>query len=174
MQGNPMELTVTVDLPLGQGMPAGPLNRLLRGQGFVLHYDVYAFPRPGDAPPWHSGNLANVYLLRGGSESDAQDGADTIRLVYPLPWLFSDHVDAFADLVDGLSTALDCTPLFDGAPYTRAGFVAACDDHVTWLLTEWGEEPGSAGLHEIGENIRKQDYARRSMWAAHGREPPES
>lgn len=169
---NPMNLSVTVDIALGAPLSAGALNRILRAEGFQLHYDVYAVPRAGDAPAWHSDNLAIVTLLREGRESDAQDGADAIRLMYPLPWLFADHIEHFADLVERVSAALKARPSLGELAYTRERFLAACDEQVTCLLTEWGEEPGSAALFEIGEGIREQEFKRHTMWAAHGKAPP--
>jgi len=139
---------VAVELRLDTTLSAGALNRALRGLGFKLDYDVYSMSRPdeGAHPVWQSECLVEVELLRGGEPVDAQDGCDTLRLVYPLATIDSSMTDPFLGAVDAVKAAFGGSLLLAGELVTTSDVSAYMTACITKLMEEWGEEPGSESL----------------------------
>lgn len=138
---------VAVTLALAEAVSAGRLNRILRDLGATLYYDVYSFDRPDKHPRWQSEAFASVDLTLNGERADAQDGADTIRVSYPLATVPSTFIGPYVELVYTLADRLDGVPVhYDGRPITAPELTVELERMVTELMTEWGEEPGSQTL----------------------------
>lgn len=145
---------VSLELRLGRIVRPGEVNRCLRSLGFRLHYDVYSKPRPDhDAhPPWQSDTLVEVELLRDSTEVDAQEGCDTVCMVYPLATLPSSMIAPFLDAVQDVSRCLGGRVCLQGVAVEREGQLRHLTECVSHLMEEWGEEPGSESLVLMIEN----------------------
>lgn len=142
--------------PIGVLSP-GALNRTLRELGATLDYDVYNFDRIGKYPIWQSESFAMIDLFKSGQRVDPQSATDEIRVSYPMATIPSNYIVKFVDVVFALATRLETRVLFGEKAVNVHELVTELDKIVTFLLEEWGEEPGSESLAiMIEEQVKRR------------------
>lgn len=156
MNDDPFYQMVHVELELGKNFSAGRVNRIIKEAGGTLSYDVYGFKRTDKAPVWQSGSYLYLSLYSDGERVDAQEAADKIVLEYPMATIGSEFISKFADVAEKLASAFEVKALLNGKVCDRDGLIAHCEDIVSRLMSEWGEEPGSESLRIMIE----QNYPR--------------
>jgi hypothetical protein len=138
------------DARLPAKVTAGTGNRLFRELGASLFYDCYDFiaKTPNE---WQSDTLLAVDLFLGASGVDAQDDFDRFELTY----LFASRSTAdqvhVLDLVESIASKFDADITYDGRRYDRVFVTDNWDSCTSFLLQEWGEEPGSKELRRMIE-----------------------
>ncbi len=152
MKDDPFHQIVSVDIELKKAYSAGGINRILKEFGAKLHYDVYSFERIDKGPIWQSESYIYVALFYKGKEVDAQETSDRIELQYPLATIGSEYISKFAEIVTNLASFFNSNPKLDSTIVDKKGLVSHCDELVTELITEWGEEPGSETLKILIES----------------------
>ncbi len=152
MKEDPFHQMIDVKIIFKKPFQAGKLNRLLKGLGAKLHYDVYSFERSDEIPIWQSESFVYVSLFYEGAEVDAQDTSDSMELSYPLATIGTEYIVKFAEVMEQVSKELEGQSLLNGVAINKEGFIAHCDELATELMQEWGEEPGSETLRILIES----------------------
>lgn len=151
MTNDPFYQIISVSFKLGKQYSAGEINRILKEAGATLHYDVYGYKRSNKGPIWQSESYIYVTLFCKGKEVDAQESIDKIELQYPMATISSEYISKFVDAVMELASIFDVAALLNGKPSDKKSLISYCENIVTVLMNEWGEEPGSKSLRILIE-----------------------
>ena len=135
---------------LASAMDAGKGNRLFRELGATLHYDVYGFNALKNEI-WQSESVLNISLLLNGVEVDAQEDFDEIRMAFPLATRPSSDQSPALELMGTIIHAFGATATYQGEAYSTQAVQDDWDACTSYLLKEWGEEPGSESLRRMIE-----------------------
>lgn len=146
MSDDPFFQSVSVSIPFEQEYSAGKVNRILKSLGATLYYDVYSFDRSEKGPIWQSESFAYTDLFCKGVRVDAQETSDCLELIFPLATIGSEYIGKFTELVEKCAEAFQATPLYKGEVTSKERLLSVCDNFVSRLMAEWGEEPGSESL----------------------------
>jgi hypothetical protein len=151
MTNDPFHQIVTVELELDKQYSAGEINRILKESGATLHYDVYGFERADKGPIWQSESYIYVALFCDGNEVDAHATVDKIEFQYPMATIGSEYISRFVDTVTTLASIFNVRIQVGGSHIDKKHLISHCEDIVTELMSEWGEEPGSETLRMLIE-----------------------
>jgi len=151
MTNDPFHQMISVELKLEKQYSSGEVNRIMKEAGATLYYDVYGFERPEKGPVWQSESYIYVTLFFNSKEVDAQECANKIKLQYPMATIGSEYISKFANTVALLSSHFDVPITLDGKHTDKNGLIYYCENVVTELMNEWGEEPGSEALRMLIE-----------------------
>ncbi|KZM42190.1 hypothetical protein OA92_13410 [Marinomonas sp. SBI22] len=146
MIDDPFHQSVSVFIDFDKTYSSGQLNRKLKELGATLYYDVYSFKRKDKGPIWQSESLIYVVTFYDDKEVDAQDSSNRLELKYPLATLGADQITMFAKVAGNVADSFGVKPLLDGLEVTEGEIIQHCEDLVTDLMEQWGEEPGSKTL----------------------------
>ncbi|MGI1678239.1 MAG: hypothetical protein K6L75_05885 [Cellvibrionaceae bacterium] len=135
----------TVDLVLEETIPSGKANRLFKELGATLHYNVYSF-EASESENWQSESILDVTLYRNDTEVDAQDDFNEIILSYPFAVRPSSDQGKAIVLVQKIISAFNAKAFYQNSQFNSNKVQEDWDGCNTFLLKEWGEEPGSMGL----------------------------
>ncbi len=139
---------IVISLP--EPVSAGKGNRLLRELGASLHYDVYGF-NASLHELWQSESILYLELLSAENKVDAQEGFDAISIKYPLATRpSSDQAPALA-LIQKIIDKFGGVATYESRAFSVGLVQADWDECNSELLSEWGEEPGSATLRRMIE-----------------------
>ncbi|WP_444957793.1 hypothetical protein [Microbulbifer sp. ZKSA002] len=139
---------IVVKLP--ESIEAGKGNRLLRELGATLHYDVYSF-EANSSEIWQSDSVLYLHLFKEGSEVDAQDNFDEIHIFYPLATRPSSDQLLALELSSNIISKFGGSASYQDQSFSVQGVQAEWDKCNSFLLKEWGEEPGSHSLRRMIE-----------------------
>lgn len=143
---------VLIEMELQKSIQPGRLNRVLKGLGATLDYDVYSFYRDDDYPEWQSDIYMMLTLSHGGKEVDAQGSVDCITLDYPMASIGAEYINQFADKSFEISKELQGTVRAAGKELTKETLIELLESIAGEIMSEWGEEPGSEVLAMMIEN----------------------
>lgn len=142
------EKKIIVELP--SAIEAGKGNRLLRELGATLHYDVYGFDAKS-SEVWQSDSILHLHLFKEGIEVDAQDDFDEIHICYPLATRPSSDQSPALELISKIIGTFDGSASYKGQSFSGQAVLDDWDKCNSFLLKEWGEEPGSHSLRRMIE-----------------------
>ncbi|WP_420590560.1 hypothetical protein [Bacterioplanoides sp.] len=128
----------------------GKANRLLRELGATVHYDVYGFDAQS-YEAWQSESILYLNLFREGVEVYVQDDFDEIHISYPLATRPSFDQTSALDLLSKIIAKFDGNATYQGQPFSAQLVQEDWDKCNSFLLKEWGEEPGSFSLRRMIE-----------------------
>jgi hypothetical protein len=135
----------TVELELGETISSGRANRLFKELGATLYYDVYSFEAT-ENEDWQSESLLDVALYKNANEVDAQDDFNRIVLSYPFAVRPSSDQSKVIELIERVIAAFEAKAFYQNSLFDPEKLQEDWDSCNTFLLKEWGEEPGSMGL----------------------------
>ena len=142
----------TIDLVLKETIPPGKANRLFKELGATLHYDVYSF-EASENEDWQSESLLDVTLCNNENEVDAQEDFNKIRLSYPFAVRPSSDQGKAIVLIQKVMEVFEANAFYQNRQFDPQKIQDDWDECNSFLLKEWGEEPGSFGLARmISEN----------------------
>lgn len=134
-----------IEIALPETIDSGKANRLFRELGATLFYDVYAFEAE-NSEIWQSESLLSIRLLNGGFEVDAQNDFDNISVGYLLATRPSGDQQKALILIANIISVFGGVATYQTEPFDQRVIQADWDRCNSYLLKEWGEEPGSESL----------------------------
>lgn len=135
----------TVELLLDELITPGKANRLFKELGATLHYDVYSF-EASENENWQSESLLHVALFKNNEEVDARDDFNKVSLSYPFAVRPSSDQGNVIALIQNVIASFKAEAFYQNKPFDPNRVQEDWDCCNTFLLKEWGEEPGSMGL----------------------------
>ncbi len=142
------EKKIIIELPAE--IEAGKGNRLLRELGATLHYDIYGFDAKF-SEVWQSDSILHLHLFKEGIEVDAQDNFDEIHICYPLATRPSSDQPPTLELMSKIIGTFGGLASYQGQSFSAQTVLDDWDKCNSFLLKEWGEEPGSHSLRRMIE-----------------------
>lgn len=137
---------IDVELKIPEVLSSGKLNRILKEHGAKLSYDVYSFDRNEEGFDWQSESYLHCRLYMDEREVDAQESVNKLVLSYPLATIGSEYISLFAKKIEALSNEFGATVYLDSRAVSTSDLISYCEDCVTSLMENFGEEPGSKTL----------------------------
>lgn len=137
---------VNIELVLPEVFTPGRMNRIFKESGATLHYDVYSFERKEKGPDWQSDSYIHIHLFLNEKEVDAQESANRVILSYPLATISSEYISFFQEKVTALGSVFGAKAHMKSELISAPDLILYCENCVTDLMENFGEEPGSKTL----------------------------